>query len=779
MFLGRKASKDGLQKLVIALENRFNGDIFPINFENEKLRDSHVNLVASVFMGDEIIDSRAIQRSIDFQDFQAYNFQFIPIELLSSIYELFLHSQDEGKNTGAFYTPEILADFLLSEIHTIKPLSRGMKVLDPSCGSGVFLVLAYKQLIESELASGNHKNLSPDELRNILVESIYGVERETDACNVTELSLLLTLLNYVTPPELDKNPDFRFPTLRNYRIFNCDFFDDNSMFWKSETFFDWIVGNPPWISSEGEKFVQAWIEKNKVEKPVGDGRVVEAFSWRVGEKLKSDGIIGIVHHATSLFNAKSKKYRQSFFQQHEVYKVTNFSNFRDYLFDGRATAPAATIIYCLYKENHEKSQIIHYGPFSVNQIQNFGNSLWAITINESEVQTVTPDDAETGEGFVWKLALWGTHRDKRAIERIRYLFPLTLEEFSKKRGWPIPAQGLEFRDIRQVTKKENLQFKPELEGMALLSLNRLNKEPLALFSIPDGAIRQKMQEYLCYLRRGERTGIPISEAPHIFISANWNHVIYSEVDFVIPARQIGISTGKNKPKEDNDYLKALSLYLRSSLITYYIFFQSPEWGIFRQANRVILREVRNIPVPDFSNQQVANLVSIHQQFVEQERHDRERDTLLTSVNNENYKEILQTKLDENIFEILEIPISIRILCRDFVATRLKLDKGVSSRSTLRTPPDRNTLLAYATILRNELDSFMSGKAYHHVTIHLSPSLVRATITVEQAEKPYDVSVENIPKGLEENFDFILQLSGERLSQWVYLQKGLRIFEIKL
>src|SRR5258708_37826003 len=83
--------------------------------------------------------------------FRAYDFAYIPIEILSEVYEQFI---EDSKKKGAIYTPEILADYLLSEVNTVKPLTEETKILDPACGSGVFLVLAYRRLIEAELARG-------------------------------------------------------------------------------------------------------------------------------------------------------------------------------------------------------------------------------------------------------------------------------------------------------------------------------------------------------------------------------------------------------------------------------------------------------------------------------------------------------------------------------------------------------------------------------------------------------------------------------------------------
>ncbi len=218
----REATADGLFRLTTALENRFNGKIFPIDFMRPGApTDRHVQLTASVFMGDEIVSKH--EKTIIEQlhlDFRAYNFAYIPIEILSEVYEQFI---EDARKKGAIYTPEILADYLLSEVSTVKPLTEETKILDPACGSGVFLVLAYRRLIEAELAKSGESKLSDKKLKALL-SNIYGVERELDACYVAEFSLILTLLNYVNPHELQKI-DFHFPTLHNNTIFHSDFFD--------------------------------------------------------------------------------------------------------------------------------------------------------------------------------------------------------------------------------------------------------------------------------------------------------------------------------------------------------------------------------------------------------------------------------------------------------------------------------------------------------------------------------------------------------------------------
>ena len=148
--LNRGATLSELIKLNEAIEDRFEGQIFPFPNNFKQIIDNEIiDLAASVFYGDTAYGERVL--------FGIYDFSYIPIETLSYIYEQFLKAQGLSKKHGAVYTPEALADYLVNEINTIKPLKRGMKILDPCCGSGIFLVITYRYLIELELQKLNKK----------------------------------------------------------------------------------------------------------------------------------------------------------------------------------------------------------------------------------------------------------------------------------------------------------------------------------------------------------------------------------------------------------------------------------------------------------------------------------------------------------------------------------------------------------------------------------------------------------------------------------------------
>jgi N-6 DNA Methylase len=388
--LTHHASASGLYKLTEALEKRFNSDIFPFPLQGrDAITDEIVSLLGSIFKGSKLLNG---QLSLDFT---AYDFSYIPGETLSSIYEQLINVQGQKK---AVYTPEPLAEYLLCEINQSKPLFTGIKIFDPCCNCGTFLVLAYRRLIEMELVHSSNGKLSLGRLLDILIESIYGVEQNRDACYVAEFSLIVTMLNYVEPTELHKNKEFKFPILHNHKIIESGVFPTKHQF-------DWVVGNCDLIKIKQSSVV---------------------------EFLKPNGYVGLIIHAESLLNYDLAEHRKQLFQENEVARITNFSKLT-HIFDN--SAPVATVVYTKAIADREKPSIIHFAPSIINQIH---NQAWMITINEDETQLVSPDDAETGEAIVWKLALWGNYRDKRTIKRLNRLFTTNLSALAEQKNWRLP-----------------------------------------------------------------------------------------------------------------------------------------------------------------------------------------------------------------------------------------------------------------------------------------------------------------------------------------------------
>jgi methylase of polypeptide subunit release factors len=753
--LSRNATLAGLLHLTETLEHRFNGAIFPLppNIE-ATLSDEMVSLVASTFKGDDLASGQI------HMDFDAYDFSYIPVETLSSIYEQFLHSQGTGKKVGAVYTPEPVADYLLCELEESKPLRKGMKILDPACGSGIFLVLAYRRLIELELANSSEKKLKPTELQRIL-ENIYGVERNQEACYVAEFSLILTLLNYIDPPDLHRNKDFKFPSLHNTQIFECDLFDNESDFWKKRIKFDWIVGNPPWIEikpdTQGEGFARSWIDENFNNRPVGGNRVCEAFSWRVVDLLNSNGCVGLLIHANSLFNHESQKYRQTFFKDLTVARVTNFSHLAYVLFGGRGNEPAATLIYSKTQPEVEKPEIIHYAPLIVNQLANRpwnkGNKqiTWTITINENEISTISPEDAETGDLIVWKTALWGNLKDKKVIQRISRLFTDNFGNLAEYRGWSI-YQGLA---IKSHSSGNEIQSAPYLQGCHSINVNQMLKAKTR-FIIPEESISIIPEENYFIRKRGGSLGFSTAKAPHIVITPNC--CIYSDRDFVIPHPHIGISASK----ADADYLRAISVFLTSSVIQYFLFLSSPSWGVGR--SRIYVRDIKLIPLPNLSERQISELSQLQITLSNLEKNGKQTDVLL------------QKLLDDMVENLFSIPKNSGITAREFISIRLQFNQGKSVVPATASPTKEH-LYKYALHLRDELDTFTEGSGLRHkILLTHSKDLIVCSVEFIRSTESININIEKAHSNSSALLADIQAKTKQQFSQWVYVQRSLRIFE---
>lgn len=775
-IFGPNATVSALVALVDALEARFNGDIFHIDFGSKcSVTDDHVRLVASVLEGAAPrVHPEGFLRQLHL-DFQAFDFRHIPVEMLSSIYEQFLHAERKGRAEGAYYTPEVLADYLLAEINAVRAIRPGITILDPACGSGIFLVLAYRRLIELEQAAGGHYgSLDPMRLREILLGSIFGVERQRDACNVTAFSLILTLLNYVDPPALHANKDFKFPDLLNKdrRIVCDDFFKPDLPLPIPPEGFDVVVGNPPWIelkpSTKREHHARKWITG---EKNIAGNRVADAFAVKAGRLLSKDGVAGFLLPASTLFTLEGKRFRQKFFAEFAVARVTNFANLRGNLFGGRVIQPTATLVFRRADDVRLESPIAHHAPFAVNQVAGGAEELWVLTVHGSETQLVPQSEAATGETLVWKLALWGTRRDARALDRIRRLYPLTLEAFCGQRGWGqrMPREGVQ---LRPRDSEEELIPCEELKGEKRFNAGEFNKRVKGgmHFSLPPQALTD-IPEAECYARkRGGLGGLAVNRPPHLLIPDAWkNFLIYSDQYFAIPPRKMGITC----PEEDADALRALTVFLGSSLVDYYLFFHVPQWGVYSTMPIVVQRAVRAIPTPCFTQEQITLLAQAHRQILRGEKQFR---LVPDDVSADTEKQRL---IDQTVFDVLQLPDDLRLLVHDFRDHRLPMDRGGAAPGELARKATINCLRAYARTLRDELERFLLDEAHVAVRVLRSPDIVQCEVRLQAAiPKSKGITIldaDSDARASRHMRDIRRRLS-EHFSQWTYVDRSLRVYE---
>ena len=154
-------------KLFKKLENHFNGNVFSVS-NDENITKNQLKIVKQCF----ISGNRNTSQMNLLEDWRVFDFSIIQIELLSEIYESFLFKTDPSlkKITGTYYTPPSLVEFILNEKI---PVNNGqtdynIKVLDPTCGSGIFLVESFKRLVKRYENKHNEKLTDFNKLKKLL-----------------------------------------------------------------------------------------------------------------------------------------------------------------------------------------------------------------------------------------------------------------------------------------------------------------------------------------------------------------------------------------------------------------------------------------------------------------------------------------------------------------------------------------------------------------------------------------------------------------------------------
>lgn len=773
-LFGRGAALEAFQVLNANLDEAtdgLNGAIFP--FEAERIEPRHLSAVARAFAGD---DPQSGQMALDLG---MYDFSYIPVETLSVIYEQFLHEPtadgklSKGQQGGAYYTPIPLVNQMLAEMDARQPLGPRMRLLDPSCGSGAFLVQAYRILIERAIRDSGKAFLPPSDLRNILQRQVFGVDRDRDACRIAEMSLLVTLLDYVDPPDLEgKYHNFHLPKLSGSNIFESDFFATEGAWVEfiggdpKKHRFDWVVGNPPWKDLKNppedpsDKAALAWILR-KDAPPTGGNQLAEAFVWKAREIMRPGGHAAFVLPAMTLFKSESKGFRKALFSQVEVEQVINYANLCYVLFGGRAVVPAMTL---LFREAENEGEIASgpiqsFAPLVINQEANRPQKsnkqmeTWTISVNASEIQEIARADAASGSSLLWKVAMWGDRRDLRLLQRLENRFPLlgSLENQSKIRI----AQGLELRD--PALSNEKLDPVPEAENQRELLFAKL-KNCGRIVHFPEKAMREVTPER-CWVRKGRgKLPLLISKPPHIIVDATRRFAVFSDRFIVVPPRKIGIGVANT---EDTPLLRALALLLNSDYAVYHQFFVTSEWGV--QKSISTQQTLKALPIPD--------LEVVAEEWAEWHSRMEQRYAPGETLSAKDQREI-----NEMVFNALGLRHEERLLIEDFVKINLLQIKGKVEREAIRSP-DTEEMLDYLRVLRDQLDAFFeddTAPTANHLTCLWDERSAMIEVVLQEGP-PVDPAMRQAGGRGAKVLSGVSERITDRSRQWLYFERNLRVY----
>ena len=351
---------ENLGQLFQQADQRYNSGLFHFNAEKERT-DAQDTYTLTLNLDDKPLKS--IIRSLYYPD-SPYEFSVLPADILGQVYERFLgkvirltsggqakveEKPEVKKAGGVFYTPTYIVDYIVN--HTLEPLLAGktpaqaasVRILDPACGSGSFLIEAYQHLLDwyrqqysqypEKYSKGKAPQLFQDAKgewqlttaarKRILLDHIYGVDIDSQAVEVTKLSLLLKVLEgesqqTVTQqmalfreralPDLGRNiqcgnsligPDYyagqQLSLLGEEESARLNIFDWQAAF--PQVFrqggFDAVIGNPPYVRQETLGELKTYLQtRYKVYHGMAD--LYAYFIERGVGLLKSGGWFGYI-----------------------------------------------------------------------------------------------------------------------------------------------------------------------------------------------------------------------------------------------------------------------------------------------------------------------------------------------------------------------------------------------------------------------------------------------------------------------------------------------------
>lgn len=427
------------------LRREFNGTMFDAALEHERrgVRKTHLDILWDFLSGH---DMKSSQMTLDFW---AYDFSVIPVETISAIYEDFMKESniEKKRQEGAYYTPRHLAETALYvALEDRWKETAGWRVLDPACGSGIFLVAMFNLLAEQWLRENahRHKKTKAQALLEILQEQIRGVDVNPNACRITAFSLYLALFEKLRPIDVDEfkekvRADRFLPPLvwqadaepleetvaedgddvpwdvqpEKPVVIRGDFLNNDEL--PLDHNHDLVIGNPPWKSRGGKQLALH-------------------FAQRSPSFLRDDGI-GCLLLPTSILVNLHGSLDGEWFSETTAEKIVQLADFRRQLFD-------ATHACFILRFQKAKPSLEHCVVYETPKLNRFDRRRGVIVVEPDEQKFVPQRDIVEAAiqerlQFIWRRRFWGTPRDEACLRRLDF-YPALHElvgEPGEKRRW--------------------------------------------------------------------------------------------------------------------------------------------------------------------------------------------------------------------------------------------------------------------------------------------------------------------------------------------------------
>jgi N-6 DNA Methylase len=545
--------------------------MFPASMSLTQLRLKHFDRVADFL---EAVDPKTGQGSLF-----PYQFDVIPVELISSIYEQFAHSVSKtntntaspARRLGVHYTRLPLVSLVLDEV--MDGATGDESVLDLTCGSGVFLVEALRRLVMAK--SGRRPNRRV--IREVLHGQIYGVDITEAAVRVAAFSLYLAAL------ELDPDPypaeALKFKELIGHTLFvgnarNIETTSSGTALTLNgrPRQFDAIVGNPPWTFKGKEGTIERRRDTNRVLQPRGEGFdfVLRALDF-AHEKTR----FGVILSAMPFFAASKTGVAAARYVIEKLSPATlvNLAPLVRWLFPTAKNPAVALLARCRPQPAGQLTVV---------------NVPWSPSGEKSQTFEISPSDIFSLSISEWEMApellkatAFGRSRDIALLKELRSRCG-TLEDW-------LESVGTTWRDGLIFGKPRERHFSAEhLQGLELLETDDLNhfRIPSALPKFTEPKV-QRPRERSTYVA-------PILLIKEFYKSGPRPVAAVAERDLVFTDAYFGAPLAR----QHTESAHLISAILASSFASWFFLMTASEFGVWKR--RLHTRDVRLLPLPDIS-----------------------------------------------------------------------------------------------------------------------------------------------------------------------------------
>ncbi len=663
------------------LSQTFNGDMFPPSSVKTTPAGSHLARVADFL---EAVNPESGQQS-----FFPYQFDVIPVELISSIYEQFAHAEpraepranarrsSEALRNGVHYTRLSVVSLVLDEV--MDGLTGRESVLDLTCGSGVFLVEALRRLVHLR-ADG--QPLTRELIRSTLYGQVYGVDISEAAVRVAAFSLYLAALELDPDPQPPHSLKFQPLIGKTLLIGDAHTVEQSGEGQAVLTThtglkqFDLIVGNPPW-SFKGQTGTEA-RRKTRVAgipaQPRGEGL---DFVLRAAEFSHEKTRFGVILSAMPFFSRSGTGMAAA---QHVIRSLApitlvNLSNLCSWLF-ATATMPAV-VLFARHRPKQSANQVtVVQIPWTAS-----GARTHSFEVAPSDVITLTLADIEK-QPLKLKAAAVGRRRDLQLLDSLcsshstlgLQLAALGETKFSDgltyglSENWTMDARALKGLEVVRTTDLGHFYIRSDLDRFNQPKAQRPRTRDI--YRAPLVIVKEMVSD-------NARAAVAVSDRDVIFTDAYF---------------------AASLPVSHTAAAHLLAAILSSSLSSWFFLMASSEFGIWKR--KLLIRDVASLPVPNF---QQALKSTAGKQLLQVEKTLRKSD-----IHADEWE-----MLDDSVFDLYELDDADRVVVRDgLVRAGLQWERG---RNSSVMPADSGSeVAAYAKTFLSVMDGWLAARNKRHM-----------------------------------------------------------------